>query len=57
MPPAYVALVAGVFALLGVKTLPSLCALLTLKYAGIAAALFLLLRAADGATPPLAGAP
>lgn len=46
MPPAYVALMAGVFSLFGVKTLSALWVLLVLKYAGIALSLFLLLRAA-----------
>ena len=50
MPPLYVGLIAAVFALLGVKSVAALWVLLALKYAGLAGALLLLLRAADGST-------
>ncbi len=46
MPPFYVLLMAGVFKVLGVKSLASLWCLLTLKYAAVAVALLLLLRLA-----------
>lgn len=47
MPPFYVLVMTGVFHLFGVKTLASLWALLTLKYAAIASSFFLLLRLAE----------